>query len=163
MQKQKGLSIEDVAQNILTDFDFIGITERMDESLVALRFLMRLNATDILFLNSKLSGGYDDGKFNNTCFKIQKPFLSDGVRKFLDSDEWCMMNKGDLFLYESVNEKLDHIIQGIGKGKFGKALYKHTWLLKYVQKLCADEAIYPCSSEGVSQTVEGVDIHVLIG
>ena len=41
---------EDIIQNMLDSYDFIGLTERLDESLVALRFILNLNADDILYV-----------------------------------------------------------------------------------------------------------------
>jgi len=70
----KSLSIQEVfprnpetyvnaTQSILDDYDFIGITERLDESLVVLQLLLGLETQDILYLSSKYSESFE--KFNS--------------------------------------------------------------------------------------------------
>ena len=46
---------------ILAEYDYIGITERMEESAVALAMLLDLPLGDVLYLNAKQNGGYDEG------------------------------------------------------------------------------------------------------
>ena len=58
------------ARDILGQYDFIGITERLDESLVALQMLLDLPTSDILHLSAKGKGGFDDGGYNFTCSYI---------------------------------------------------------------------------------------------
>ena len=48
-------------QNILDSYDFIGVTERLDESLVALSFLLDLPLAHFLYLSAKGKGGFDAG------------------------------------------------------------------------------------------------------
>jgi hypothetical protein len=48
------------ANQILKDYDFIGVTERMDESAVAVQLLLGLTTGDVLFLNSTSSGGFGE-------------------------------------------------------------------------------------------------------
>jgi hypothetical protein len=42
-----------IINQILSDYDFIGITERMAESAVALMMLLGVNMGDILYLSAK--------------------------------------------------------------------------------------------------------------
>ena len=51
-------------QHIMQEYDFIGILERLDESLVALQMILGLRTSDILYLRAKTSGGFDDGVQN---------------------------------------------------------------------------------------------------
>mmetsp|Transcript_32983 Transcript_32983/g.75980 ORF Transcript_32983/g.75980 Transcript_32983/m.75980 type:complete len:324 (-) Transcript_32983:405-1376(-) len=76
-------SLVDRSNRILNDYDFVGITERMDESLVALQMLLRLNVTDILYLSAKTRGGFDDGGYNNTCVYIVRIFSQECVKRLL--------------------------------------------------------------------------------
>jgi hypothetical protein len=45
-------------QDVIMDFDFIGVTERMDESLVALQLLLGLRMGDMLSSSSKVAGTF---------------------------------------------------------------------------------------------------------
>jgi hypothetical protein len=42
----------------MEDYDFIGMVERMDESLVIMKMLLQLDMNDILYLSAKHGGGY---------------------------------------------------------------------------------------------------------
>jgi hypothetical protein len=68
-----------VANEIMRQYDFIAVTERMDESLVAMSMLLHLPLADILYLKAKSSGGFDDGG-HGFCVVIQKSFVSDGMK-----------------------------------------------------------------------------------
>ena len=50
--------ITQLVSNVLVEFDFIGLLERLDESLVALQFILGLETRDILHTKSKQSGSY---------------------------------------------------------------------------------------------------------
>jgi hypothetical protein len=57
-------------------YDFIAITERMDESAVELQMLLGLPLADVLYLNAKTSGGYEDivaasNSSSTQCRRIQ--------------------------------------------------------------------------------------------
>eukprot|EP00957_Ditylum_brightwellii_P139367 10621802-Ditylum_brightwellii.AAC.1 len=45
-------------QETMEQMDFLGLVERMDESLVLLSFMLDLPATDVLYLDSKVAGNY---------------------------------------------------------------------------------------------------------
>jgi hypothetical protein len=53
--------IYQVMNAILHDYNFIAITERMNESIVALMMLLHLTISDVLYLSAKTTDGYDDG------------------------------------------------------------------------------------------------------
>jgi hypothetical protein len=73
---------------ILLDYDFLAITERLDESAVVLAMLLDLPLGDVLYLSAKGQGGYDDGGFHNQCTRIQKTVVTPGMRDFFSSQEW---------------------------------------------------------------------------
>lgn len=49
-------------RDTLGKYDFVGVVERFDESLVALQLLMGLETSDILYFSSRLHTGYS-GQF----------------------------------------------------------------------------------------------------
>ncbi len=56
-------------------YDFIGLVERMMESLAILTLLWDLDPTDVIVLSSKHANGdgYDGGGYKKTCFKMESP------------------------------------------------------------------------------------------
>jgi len=101
------------AQRIITQYDFVGISERMEETLVALMMLLNLPMSDILHVSVKNSGGYDDGGYQDTCYKIVKPeVLSEGLQSFLRNDAtWKRYIAPEVALYQAANRSLDLTIQ----------------------------------------------------
>jgi hypothetical protein len=78
-----------VANRIINDYDFMGVTERFAESVVVLQMLLNLPMADILHISSKVSGGYDDGEYRNECTKIQRSTnVTSELKEYLQSDEW---------------------------------------------------------------------------
>lgn len=95
-------------RSILETYDFIGLVEREEESLVAMKILWNLNMRDILFINSKSSGSYDDtGHFiyPATISPKTESFIAEGFRE---------KNLIDFQLYEEVHRKLDATIKRLG-------------------------------------------------
>lgn len=94
-------------------FHFIGISERLDESLVALQLLLQQPIYDILVLSSKVNGGLDGGGFDGTCVKIQEAYTAPDVDDYL-ANEFPIGNY-DFFLYAVANRSLDMTIDAIGR------------------------------------------------
>jgi hypothetical protein len=98
---------------ILRDYDFIGISERLDESLVALQMILGLKTSDILYYSAKNEGSWDDlGVF------IQPSFVSSGMERFFASPEWKELSKGDYLMYLAANASLDRTIESLGRTEF---------------------------------------------
>lgn len=47
------VSMDRIVQDILDEYNFIAVTERMDESLVAMQMLLNLTTKDILYTHSR--------------------------------------------------------------------------------------------------------------
>jgi len=140
-----------VIQEILEDYDFIGLTERFDESLVVIRFLLGLDAGDILYVPAKLSGGYDS---RPQCNKIPDKIKWPELKEYYNSPEWKRNHALMDEIYAAVNRSLDLTIENIGREKFDKALKEHKYLLELGNKECGPKAIFPCSRDGVYQIKE---------
>lgn len=56
-----------VGNSILGHYDFIAISERMEESMVVLQMVLGLKTSDNLCLNTKRQGGFDGGGYKNQC------------------------------------------------------------------------------------------------
>ena len=142
------------ANQILQDYDFIAITERMDESIVALQLILNLTTADVLHLNAKSQGGFDDGGDTDVgCVRVQPSFVSPGMQEYFDtSDEWKNLTYADTLLHRAANRSLDLTIeQTIGRDRFAAALDKFRKAQQEVQEKCAKKAIFPCSPGGVYQ------------
>jgi hypothetical protein len=133
-------------ERVMPEFDFIGILERLDESLVLLQLLLGLQVHDVLYLNAKQSGGYDP---HHNCSIIPKTSIAVDVKEYLMSDEWNERNKADYWLYELVNQSMDLTIDSIGRGKFEKALQEFQELKKVSNAHCEYKS--PCIGEGMER------------
>jgi hypothetical protein len=151
MVLQPGVLRERV-QDVILD---IAVTERMDESLVALQLLMGLRLGDILLTSSSKVGGTfsRSSPKEPACIEIQKSFISERVKEYLGSDEWYAKNYGDYLLYAAANRSLDLTIEGLGRDRFEGALRKYRQAKNLVVERCASKAIFPCSANGTFQKV----------
>jgi hypothetical protein len=136
---------------VLQQYDFIVIVERIQESLVVLQLLLGLKTTDILYLSSKLSGGFSFVFSPNPgCHKLTKAPISPAVDAYLSSSHWYAQNYQDYLLYKAANQSLDLTIDNLGRTRFNKALAVYQQMM-HKAKDCENEAIFPCSSDGVHQ------------
>jgi hypothetical protein len=140
----------ETANRILTDYDFIGITERMDESFVALSMLNGLALADIIYLKAKGKGGFDDGggRDGNTCTYIWPSFVSDGMQDFFETEEWKEMIHWDSVLYQAANRSLDLTIDQLGRPEFEQELAKYQHAKQIVHDRCLPVTVFPCSAGG---------------
>ena len=127
---------------ILEDYHFIGIAERMDESLVVLKLLMDLEWRDILYLPPN-----DVFAINGTTscvFQIpmfQKIF-------FLKNKPWKQKIIGDELLYQALGQSLELTINNLGKDKVKKDLQYFKELLQLTQHRCFESTTFACSING---------------
>ncbi len=117
---------------IVNDYDFLGVTERLDESLVALQMILGLKTSDILYSSAKDVGSWDDkGVY------IQPSFVSEGMEKFFASDTWKALRKGDYMLYLAAKASLDRTIEGMGLAAFDRKLARFRHANKLVETNCS--------------------------
>lgn len=148
LDRQQDNYVEVVSQ-IMRDYNFIGILERLDESLVVLQMLLHLKTSDILYLKSKVHGGYDDGVYNDTCFYIQPSYISPSLREWMKSSQyWHNFTRGDNLLYATAYKSLDMTIDHLGRGKFKLLLKRFQHALTVASERCSDKVVYPCSANG---------------
>ncbi|CAB9503581.1 expressed unknown protein [Seminavis robusta] len=134
-------------QAVINDYDFIGITERMDESIVALQMILGLPTADVLFLSAKSNGGYDAGGWNNTCLRIHPKNLTPDMEAFLQSPLWESYVKWDRLLYDAANQSLDKTIHTLGREEFEKKLAQFREAQDIVNRRCLGRVRFPCSRE----------------
>lgn len=140
--------------SIFRNYDFIGITERMDESLVVMQILLNLPTSDLLFMDAKSKGGFDDGAFNRTCFYIVPSFTSSGMKNwFENSTTWNTKMQGDEMLYEVAYRSLDLTIDALGRDSFEEKLQKFRRAQTLAREKCSAGLTLPCSSNGIRANV----------
>ena len=143
-------------RDTLTKYDFIAVTDRMDESLVAMALLMGVPVSDVLVTSSKVAGGQyqfvhlPGNEFK--CISTVPSYVNPGVKKFLESDKWKAPNWGDYLLHKAASLSLDRTIEAIGRERFKRALLEYQKLRELEEMHCAPNVKFPCSDEGIPQS-----------
>ena len=142
-------TVKEAVKSIMREYDFIGLVERMDESLVAMKMLLNLDINDILYLSAKRNGGFDEGAYMSQCIYIVPSFVSSGMKKFFNSQLWREYTAGDRLLFHAVNTSLDLTIDELGRQEFEAQLQKYRLAQVKAQEVCGPSTVYPCSAGGV--------------
>jgi len=109
-------------QSVIDEYNFIGVYERLYESLVVLSMLIGVEPTDALFdfLPSK----------NSRCGELKRPdWVTERLDRFLSQGEWYEREKGDFALYDAINRSLDLTIEKLGPEKVKAKLDEYLKLI----------------------------------
>lgn len=144
--------LEKRVEYILDSYDFIGLTERFDESLVALSLILNIEIWDILHRQElRSSGSWDFDSNHNKCFHMHKSDPADDIKSYLASAEWNARMAGDKLLYKSVNASLDFTISYL-KSNHGNAfdhrLEIYHKMMHLTKEECGNLNCSHCSSTG---------------
>ena len=148
--------VQQHVRGLMNGYDFIGLVERMDESLVALKLLLGLETSDILQFPSKTYQQYYRRKMGPKRFQCQLPMDPNSlkavpdVRNYLDSQEWFAQNYGDELLWEAASISLDRTILKIGLPTFSNELKEYRALKALAFETCTPQ--FPCSDSGADQS-----------
>eukprot|EP00934_Nitzschia_sp_Nitz4_P008754 Nitzschia sp. Nitz4//scaffold120_size68122//29785//31020//NITZ4_006044-RA/size68122-processed-gene-0.45-mRNA-1//-1//CDS//3329534278//8744//frame0 len=153
------LDPENVRQNvrdIIHEYDFILVAERMDESLVAFALLLGLRLGDVLVNEAKNNAGgisyvYFHVGRKETCKRSIASFRSRTVKKYLESDEWRAQNYGDYLLHAAANRSLDLTIDRLGRSDFERSLAEFRALKQQIHAYCENRFVPPCAKDGTLQ------------
>lgn len=127
---------------ILEGYDFIGVTERLDESLVAMQMILGLKTSDILYNPAGLDEDWDEkGVY------VQPSFVSQTMSKFFATDTWRELSRGDYLLYLAANASLDRTIEALGRQEFDAKLAAIGHAKELVMTQC-DKILTKYSSSG---------------
>ncbi len=134
---------------IIKGYDFLGLVERMEESLVVLAMLTRIPLTDVVVYSSKVSGGYGYAKGQEGCVKLKNKWTTPKIEEYIRG-EYQKANKNDYLLYNTALRSLDKTIDALGR----KRVEENVELLKSLQRRneeeCAEKTTMPCPKpEGV--------------
>lgn len=147
-KRNPNFTIHKAVESIMREYDFIGLVERMDESLVALKMILNLKINDILYLSAKRNGGWDEGAYQAQCIYIVPSFVSSGMRRFFRSKQWRDYTAGDRMLFQAVNRSLDLTIDSLKRDEFERQLRHYRIAKVQAQEICGPTTIYPCSAGG---------------
>lgn len=114
-------NVDELVSTVLSEFDFIGVQERMNESLVTLSMLLGLNLNDVIYEFSTFCLSSDD----------QPKWITTKMLNYLLSSEWMNKQKGDYELYHSANKALDLTIQQFDSKEFYSNLKEYEVLLDF--------------------------------
>lgn len=137
---------EEYVVQLLRNYDFIVLNERMEESLVILQLLLGLETGDIVSLSYNVGGSYRYQ--NGRCVRLIKSHISHGIREYLQSDEWYAKNYGDYLLHAAVNKSIDMTIDSLGRDRVEEALQEFRRVEARVNEICNERVLFPCSADG---------------
>ncbi|GKY97400.1 hypothetical protein MPSEU_000698500 [Mayamaea pseudoterrestris] len=144
-------------EQIFQQYNLVGVMERFDESVVVLQMLLGLDATDVMYLSAKSSGGYDDGRVKKKCTLIQRSVVSTGMKEYFETDEWKAIIYWDAILHKAANRALDMRIDQLGRVEFERNLAKFKALREQVDLTCGANVKLPCTSSGIKLAAEKTD------
>lgn len=128
-----------IVDDILKDYDFIAVTERMDESLVVLSILLDLSLHDILYVkHPRASGGWGTHSTARPCVYVTPSFVSPGMKNFFLDSTWQSMIAGDKLLHQAANASLEATIQHLGRPQFDRRLQQYRYMLGQATQFCHD-------------------------
>lgn len=133
-------------EEILPLYDFVAVTERMDESLVVLKMLWGLDTGDIIVSAAKAGEWSYNWNPKGTCFKIPRTVKTQGVLDYIQTD--FRRANGDFLLHAVANRSLDLTIDALGREEFDREFTKYKQLKTTTTALCQGNATFPCSKTG---------------
>jgi Galactose-3-O-sulfotransferase len=133
---------------VLKEYDFLGVTERLDESLVVLMLLLKLPMADVLYYSSKVHSGLFARGPGTKCIYLQPSTVSDEMRSFFASDAWNRKIRSDMTLYRAVNRSLDMTIDALGRHRVETELARFRRAQALVRQRCQGKVQMPCDKEG---------------
>jgi hypothetical protein len=143
------LDYQSVVQEILDEYDFIGVTERMDESLIVMKFLLNLTLKEILYAKpSRTAGSFSNGFPDRPCVYLVPSFVTPGIGKYFESPEWKKRIEGDELLYRAANKSLDRTIDALGRDRVERTLQQFKKAQAYVQQQCKGKVHGMCDEGG---------------
>jgi hypothetical protein len=142
-------------RQIMIDFDFIGVTERFDESLVVLSILWQIPLGDLLYLTPAKARGSWSIVLNRSqqhCFLVSDPPLSilqlPEIQDYLRSTEWRTRVYWDQRIYQSAVASMNATIASIGIDRVQNRLTAFRAAQAVASQACPPEMNQPCFPNG---------------
>ena len=142
-----------MVQRILDDYDFIGITERLDESMVVFKLLLNLELSDVLYMSAKGTDQFIHAPSRDEqCLRQVPSFLTPGMEEYFASESWQKSIAADMALYRAAWASLDRTIDSLGRKKFEVELSEFRLLLQEAQEYCKSRYLDYCDDQGEVRT-----------
>jgi len=153
---------ESDTRELLESYDFLGVSERMDESLAVLKIILNLEIQDVLYLPIPKATPKDPSDVDSynvdfyerwrkgECRPIPKPDIRSEMKEWFYSEEFEAFIEADVMFYKAVNASLDKTISKLGRDLVEKTVKQVQWAQKVALKECQN-ARFPCSSQGEVQ------------
>ena len=142
-------------REILESYDFLGVSERMDETLAVLKIILNLEINDVLYLSipkatTRENVDYYDMFGKDNCRAVLKPEVPLELKEWFYSEDFEALIEADVMFYKAVNASLDKTIDELGRDLVEATVKQIQQAQKVAQKECS-HVRFPCSSEGVLQ------------
>jgi hypothetical protein len=133
---------------IMTEYDFIGVTERLDETLIVFMLLLHLPMSDILNYSSKIQGDLFSRQVGQPCVRLQRSRLTSNMTAFLESPECKAKVESYGRLYRVANASLDRTIDSLGRAMVAAELGRFKKAQAVVNERCRGRVVMPCDEKG---------------
>ena len=131
----------------VSTYDFLGVSERMDESLAAMVLLWDLEPADVIVLSEE--------KYCNEVSKATSMSKLPAIHQYFEGGHHSEDNP-DYLLYHAANFSLTKTIESLGKDRVGEMTQQIRHLQKEAEKTCQPVANFRCSSKA-EQKVESME------
>jgi len=143
-----------IVQSVLDEFNFVGVFDRFDESLVVLSLIADVPVTDVLFYLAA-----------SRCGETARPaWVTPSIEDYL-SNEFLVEEKADFLLYQAANKSLDLTIEKLGRERVQEKLDIFNRLIKIGSNHAASTFKSGCGIPGITpfkkQDNPFVDMHQL--
>jgi hypothetical protein len=149
-----GENVQSLVLSTLHRMNFIGVVERMDDSICLLGLLLKLDPSDLVYFSTKVQGQYLQSMDGHNCYKVPKSFVPPVVQSFFESEEWKNQSIFSSQLYAAANKSIDATIDSIGRNTFLAYRQEFDRLQQIAHVSCSDEVKLPCNHSGVLQLNE---------
>jgi hypothetical protein len=129
--------------------NFIGISERMDESVVVLMMLLNLTMVDVLFLDAKTQ--VDMIAIKGVEHHVKKSNQQNYYpiwNHFCNPIKWKRWIQFDMALYRAISTSLDLTMESLGHSEFDTNLQTFRQLQQVIQERCLPDTKFPCDENG---------------
>ena len=138
----------DKVARVMRSYDFVALAERMPESLVVLSMLMEVPLADTIVMSAKKTGSYfAKSSHPLQCVKIHPKWTTQAIDAYLEYN-FTKNHYWDYVMHEAASRNLDKTIEALGKAKVQEKLVEFNEMMERNDKLCADEAVFPCPYSG---------------
>ena len=137
---EETMSIDD----IVSSYDLIVVTERMNESLIVLMHMWNLTMADMIYVSSKDSRHFALYDHFNISTKLEKQDAE--IKAFMEGELFLQRNKKDIELYTAVNARLDSLIEKIQD--FDTLLSRFTAALHAAEESCLPQTVFSDENDG---------------